>query len=56
MLPPPLVEFTWKTVCLLDYGLPDWSWGQHPPTFLGDFQAIAFADPDANRDSVGILD
>jgi len=42
MLPLLLSEFTWKTVWLLDYGSPDWSWDQLSPTFSGDFQAIAF--------------
>lgn len=41
MLPLLMFEFVWKTIWLFDYGLPQWSSGQHPPTFAGDFQAIA---------------
>ena len=41
MLPLLLFEFAWKMIWLLDYGLPQWSSGQLPPTFAGDFQAIA---------------
>ena len=41
MLPLLLFEFAWKTIWLLDYGLPQWSSGHLPPTFAGDFQAIA---------------
>src|SRR5437667_11002484 len=41
MLPLLMLEFAWKTIWLLDYGLPQWSSGHLPPTFAGDFQAIA---------------
>ena len=41
MLPLLLFEFAWKTIWLLDYGLPQWSAGKMPPTFADDFQAIA---------------
>jgi hypothetical protein len=41
MLPLLLFELAWKTIWLLDYGLPQWSSGRLPPTFAGDFQAIA---------------
>jgi hypothetical protein len=41
MLPLLLFELAWKTIWLLDYGLPQWFSGQTPPTFAGDFQAIA---------------
>lgn len=42
MLPLLLFEFAWKTVWLLNYGLPQWSSGDMPPTWAEDFQAIAF--------------
>jgi hypothetical protein len=41
MLPLLMFEFAWKTIWLLDYGLPQWSAGKMPPTFADDFQAIA---------------
>jgi hypothetical protein len=41
MLPLLMFEFAWKTLWLLDFGLPQWSAGKMPPTFAGDFQAIA---------------
>ena len=41
MLPLLLFEFAWKTIWLLDYGLPQWSAGRMPPTFAEDFKAIA---------------
>jgi hypothetical protein len=42
MLPLLLFELAWKTIWMLAFGLPQWSSGQTPPTFAGDFQAIAF--------------
>jgi hypothetical protein len=41
MLPLLFFEFAWKTIWLLDYGLPQWSSGQIPPTWSEDFKAIA---------------
>jgi hypothetical protein len=41
MLPLLMFEFVWKTIWLIDFGLPQWSSGQLPPTFADDFQAIA---------------
>jgi hypothetical protein len=41
MLPLLIFEFAWKTIWLLDYGLPQWSAGQMPPTWSEDFKAIA---------------
>jgi len=41
MLPLLMFEFAWKTIWLLDFGLPQWYSGQLPPTFAEDFQAIA---------------
>ncbi len=41
MLPLLMFEFVWKTMWLIDFGLPQWSSGQLPPTFVEDFQAIA---------------
>lgn len=41
MLPLLMFEIAWKTIWLIDYGLPQWFTGRVPPTFAGDFQAIA---------------
>jgi hypothetical protein len=41
MLPLLMFEFVWKTMWLIDFGFPQWSSGQLPPTFAEDFQAIA---------------
>jgi hypothetical protein len=41
MLPLLLFELAWKTVWLLDYGLPQSLSGQAPATFAEDFKAIA---------------
>lgn len=41
MLPLLMFEFVWKTLWLVVYGLPQWSSGQLPPTFVEDFQNIA---------------
>jgi hypothetical protein len=41
MLPLLIFEFVWKTIWLIDFGLPQWSSGQLPPTFAEDFEAIA---------------
>ena len=41
MLPLLMFEFAWKTIWLLDYGLPQWSSGHIPPTWAEDFKAIA---------------
>jgi hypothetical protein len=41
MLPLLMFEFAWKALWLIDYGLPQWSSGQLPPTFAEDFQNIA---------------
>ncbi|HEY2446864.1 MAG TPA: hypothetical protein VGI20_14100 [Rhizomicrobium sp.] len=41
MLPLLMFEFAWKTIWLLDFGLPQWFAGRMPPTFADDFQAIA---------------
>ena len=41
MLPLLMFELVWKTIWLVDFGLPQWSSGQTPPTFAEDFQAIA---------------
>jgi len=41
MLPLLLFEFAWKTIWLFAYGLPQWSWGQLPPTFAEDMFNIA---------------
>jgi hypothetical protein len=41
MLPLLFFEFVWKAVWMLNYGLPQWSSEQMPPTWSEDFQAIA---------------
>ncbi len=41
MLPVLLFEFAWKTIWLVDYGLPEWRAGVSTPQFKGDFKAIA---------------
>ena len=41
MIPLLLFEFAWKAIWLVDFGLPQRSSGQLPPTFAGDFQGIA---------------
>jgi hypothetical protein len=41
MLPLLMFELIWKAIWLFDYGLPQWHTGQVPPTFAGDFEAIA---------------
>ncbi len=42
MLPLLMFEWVWKAIWFVDYGLPQWSAGQVPPTFAEDFRAIAF--------------
>ena len=41
MLPILLFELAWKTIWLVDYGLPQWRVGVHTPVFKEDLQAIA---------------
>ena len=41
MLPLLMFELVWKLMWLIDFGVPQWSSGQLPPTFGKDFQAIA---------------
>lgn len=41
MLPLLMFEFAWKSVWMLKYGLPQYFSGDMPPTWSGDFQAIA---------------
>jgi hypothetical protein len=41
MLPVLLFELMWKTIWLLDYGLPQWRAGVNTPVFREDFKAIA---------------
>ena len=40
MLPVLLVEFAWKAVWMLGFGLPQYLSGQRPPNFAEDFFAI----------------
>ena len=40
MLPLLMFEMAWKTIWLIDYGLPQWFAGRYPPTFAVDFQPI----------------
>ena len=43
MLPILLFELAWKTIWLVDYGLPQWRAGVNTPVFKEDFKAIALA-------------
>lgn len=43
MLPILLFELVWKTIWLIDYGLPQWRRGVNTAVFTEDFKAIAFA-------------
>ncbi len=42
MLPLLFFEFAWKVAWTVKYGLPQWSAGQMPETWAGDFPAILF--------------
>ena len=41
MIPVLLFELLWKTIWLLDYGLPQWRAGVNTAQFREDFKAIA---------------
>jgi hypothetical protein len=41
MLPLLMFEFVWKTIWLVNFGLPQWFSGQLPSTFTEDFQNIS---------------
>jgi hypothetical protein len=41
MLPILLFELAWKTIWLVDYGVPQWRAGVNTPVFKDDFKAIA---------------
>jgi hypothetical protein len=41
MLPLLMFEFTWKAIWMFDFGLPQWSSGQTPPSFAEDAFNIA---------------
>src|SRR6202795_1255303 len=43
MLPILLFELVWKTIWLIDYGLPQWMSGASTAQFREDFKAIALA-------------
>ena len=42
MIPVLLFELLWKTIWLVDYGLPQWNAGVSTEQFRGDFKSIAF--------------
>jgi hypothetical protein len=41
MIPILLFELLWKTIWVIDYGLPQWRAGVHTTQFTEDFKAIA---------------
>ena len=43
MIPILLFELVWKTIWLIDYGVPQWRAGVHTAQFTEDFKAIALA-------------